>query len=337
VFFWLITGAFLVASMVVVGGITRMTNSGLSMVEWKLIMGILPPLSPEEWQDTFEKYQTFPEYQKINSHFALDDFKSIFWWEYSHRMLGRLIGIIFLVPFIIFWLKGHFTKKWLWRLSGLFILGGFQGFLGWYMVKSGLVNNPDVSHYRLAAHLIAALLLFSYIIWLIMELINPGKSCIKIRGYRFSIWLLYFMALVQITYGALVAGLNAGLFYPTFPTMNGEWVPASIGVQINGVGCMALVNDITTVQFIHRWLGITLFFSIVAIYLLYAPSLLTKARKRLKALLWLVTLQASLGILVLLLSVPLILAVLHQFTAAILLGAIVINLHGSRSDLLSPT
>jgi heme a synthase len=323
--------------MVVIGGITRLTNSGLSMVEWKLILGSLPPLSNQEWQETFKKYQEFPEYQKINAHYTLSDFKSIFWWEYSHRLLGRLIGIIFLVPFVVFWVRGYFSKKWLWRLNGLFVLGGFQGFLGWYMVKSGLVDNPDVSHYRLATHLIAALLLFSYIIWLIMELINPGKSSLKVRGYKFSMWLLYFMALVQITYGALVAGLNAGLFYPTFPTMNGEWVPSSMNVQFNSIGWLALVDDITTVQFIHRWFGITLFFSVLAIYLLNGPSLLVKARKRLKTLLWLVTFQAALGILALLFSVPLMLAILHQFTAAILLGIIVINLHGSRSDQLLPT
>ena len=330
VFIWLITGAVLVASMVVIGGITRLTNSGLSMVEWKLIMGSVPPLNEQEWQVTFEKYQQFPEYQKINNTYSLDDFKAIFWWEYSHRLLGRLIGVIFLIPFIFFWIKGYFTKRWLWRLSFLFVLGGFQGFLGWFMVKSGLVDNPDVSHYRLAAHLLAALLLFSYIIWLIMNMADQAQSEIKIRSYNTLLWILYLLTLVQIVYGALVAGLNAGVFYSTYPRMNGEWIPASINEHIASSGWLALVNDITTVQFIHRWLGTIIFFLIVGLYYTYLPSLLTKNKNRLQFLLWIVAVQATLGILTLLFSVPFILAVSHQLTALIVLGALIINLHGSR-------
>ena len=322
--------------MVVIGGITRLTNSGLSMVEWKLIMGSVPPLSEKEWQATFEKYQQFPEYQKINSNYTLSDFKAIFWWEYSHRLLGRLIGIIFLIPFIIFWLKGYFNKGWLSRLSLLFVLGGFQGFLGWFMVKSGLIDNPDVSHYRLAAHLVAALLLFSYIMWLIMDIVNENKSGIRIQSYNNSLWALYFLALIQIIYGALVAGLNAGLYYPTYPRMNGEWLPASISEQIAATGWLALISDITTVQFIHRWLGTALLLLVVALYYVFQPSLLTHNKKRLQLLLGVVTLQALLGILALLFSVPFILAVLHQFTALILLGVLIINLHGSRVGRLAP-
>jgi cytochrome c oxidase assembly protein subunit 15 len=336
VLIWLITGAVLVASMVVIGGITRLTNSGLSMVEWKLVMGSIPPLSEKEWQATFEKYQQFPEYQKINSNYKLSDFKAIFWWEYSHRLLGRIIGIVFLIPFIVFWLKGNFNKGWLWRLSLLFVLGGLQGLLGWFMVKSGLIDNPDVSHYRLAAHLIAALLLFSYIIWLIMTWVNETKSEIKIQSYNYSLWVLYFLTLIQITYGALVAGLNAGVFYTTYPKMNGAWIPASISEKITSTGWLALVSDVTTVQFIHRWLGTALFFLVVVLYYVYQPSLLTQNKKRLHFLLGAVTLQVLLGILTLLFTVPFILAVLHQFTALIVLGVLIINLHGSRFVRLSP-
>ena len=336
VLIWLIIGAVLVASMVVIGGITRLTNSGLSMVEWKLIMGSVPPLSEQEWQTTFEKYQQFPEYQKINSSYTLDDFKAIFWWEYSHRLLGRLIGVIFLIPFIIFWLKGYFDKRWLWRLSFLFFLGGFQGFLGWFMVKSGLVDNPDVSHYRLAAHLIAALLLFSYIMWLIMDMVNQAKSEIKIQAYSKSLWTIYILSLVQIVYGALVAGLNAGVFYPTYPRMNGEWIPSLINEQLATTGWVTLVNDVTTVQFIHRWLGTAIFFLVLVLYYTYLPSLLRQNKRRLQVLLGIVGLQALLGILTLLLSVPFVLAVSHQLTALILLGVLIINLHGSRSGQLEP-
>jgi cytochrome c oxidase assembly protein subunit 15 len=337
VLIWLIAGALLVASMVVIGGITRLTNSGLSMVEWKLIMGSVPPLSEKEWQATFEKYQQFPEYQKVNSNFTLNDFKAIYWWEYSHRLLGRIIGIVFIIPFIIFWIKGYFTKRRLWRLSLLFILGGFQGFLGWFMVKSGLVDNPDVSHYRLAAHLIAALLLFSYIMWLIMDIIDETKDEIKVYGYNISLWALYLLALVQVAYGALVAGLNAGLFYPTYPKMNGEWIPASVGEQFATTNWLAMVSDITTVQFIHRWLGTAIFLLVVAMYYLFQPSLVTQSKRYLQLLLWVVSVQALLGILALLLSVPFILAVLHQFTALLLLGVLIINLHGSRVGGLAPT
>jgi cytochrome c oxidase assembly protein subunit 15 len=321
--------------MVVIGGITRLTNSGLSMVEWKLIMGSIPPLSEQEWQVTFEKYQQFPEYQKINSEYTLSDFKAIFWWEYSHRLLGRIIGVVFLIPFIIFWIKGYFNKRWLWRLSVLFVLGGFQGFLGWFMVKSGLVSNPDVSHYRLAAHLIAALLLFSYIIWLIADWHNEKRNPIKIKTYNNLLRIVYILTLIQITYGALVAGLNAGLFYATYPRMNGEWIPASISEQISKIGWLALVSDITTVQFIHRWLGTLIFFFIVGVYYVYESSLLPQSKKRLLALLWVVLSQAILGILALLFSVPFIIAVLHQFTAVVVLAVLIMNLHGSRSGQLA--
>ena len=242
VLIWLITGAVLVAAMVVVGGITRLTNSGLSMVEWKLIMGSVPPLTEAEWQATFAKYQQFPEYKKINQHYTLSDFKAIFWWEYSHRLLGRIIGLVFIVPFIIFWLRGYFTKKWRWRLVLLFAMGGLQGFLGWFMVKSGLVDNPDVSHYRLAIHLLAAFLLFGYIIWLIMDILEPAKSLIRVKTYHKVLVVIFLLALLQITFGAFVAGLNAGLFYPTFPTMNGVFMPASIMNLYRTEGWLALTG-----------------------------------------------------------------------------------------------
>ena len=330
VLIWLITGALLVASMVIIGGITRLTNSGLSIVEWKLIMGAIPPTSDLEWQETFSNYQQFPEYQKINKDYTLADFKSIFWWEYLHRLIGRLIGVVFLIPFIIFWVKGYFKRSWLLRLIILFGLGGLQGFLGWFMVKSGLLDVPDVSHYRLAIHLIAAFLLFSYIIWLIIDLLQPDKPKINIIGYKPILSLFFIITLVQITYGAFVAGLDAGKFYPTFPTMNGELLPEIIGSQFVEHGWVSLISDVPAVQFIHRVLGIALFVMISMIYYAYYPSLGQKGKNRLRALYGLISIQALLGITVLLLSVPLILAVLHQVTALIILGVIIINIHGAR-------
>lgn len=316
--------------MVIIGGITRLTNSGLSMVEWKLIMGALPPTSDAEWQETFSKYQQFPEYQQINKDYTLADFKSIFWWEYLHRLIGRVIGIVFLIPFIVFWIRGYFDRSWLLRLIVLFALGGLQGFLGWFMVKSGLIGVPDVSHYRLAIHLIAAFLLFSYIIWLIVDLLESKKSNIKAIGYKPIMSLFYIITLVQITYGAFVAGLDAGKFYPTFPTMNGEWMPAIIAQQFAEKGWISLISDVPSVQFIHRILGIALFIMISMIYYAYYPSLRQKGKNRLRALYALVSIQAILGISVLLLSVPILLAVLHQITALLILGAITINVHGAR-------
>ncbi len=330
VLIWLITGAVLVAFMVVLGGITRLTNSGLSIVEWKLIMGTIPPLSEAEWQSTFEKYQQFPEYQKTNYNYSVNDFKSIFWWEYLHRLLGRIIGIVFLLPFVVFWIRGNFTKQQLWQLSLLFVLGGFQGFLGWFMVKSGLIANPDVSHYRLAIHLVAAFLLFSYIIWLIMNLLSPIQSTIRVKPYYSVLWIIYCLALIQIVFGALVAGLNAGLFYPTFPTMNGAWLPVVITEKYAADGWISLLSDITTIQFIHRWLGISLLLLLIAIYYQYGPSLLRKSRIYLKYLLMVVFIQAILGVSALLYSVPITIAVLHQFTALVLLGLLVVNIHSSR-------
>lgn len=327
---WLITGAILVALMVVLGGITRLTNSGLSMVEWKLIMGTVPPLTEAEWQSTFEKYQQFPEYQKSNFDYSLDDFKSIFWWEYSHRLLGRIIGIVFLLPFLFFWIRGYFTRRQVWQLGILFVLGGLQGFLGWYMVKSGLVDNPEVSHYRLAVHLAAAFILFSYIVWLIMNLISPLKSTVRIRTYYKALWLIYFLAMAQIVFGAFVAGLNGGLFYPTFPTMNGEWMPAVIHINYNNYGILSLVNNVTSIQFIHRWLGILLLAVTVAIFYFYGPSIMNKNKRYLKYLLIVIFIQALLGVSALLYSVPFSIAVLHQFTALILIGVLVINIHHAR-------
>jgi cytochrome c oxidase assembly protein subunit 15 len=320
----------MVASMVIIGGITRLTNSGLSIVEWKLIMGAMPPSSDSEWQETFSKYQQFPEYQQINKDYTLADFKSIFWWEYMHRLIGRLIGVVFLIPFVIFWIKGYFDRSWLVKLIVLFALGGLQGFLGWFMVKSGLIDIPDVSHYRLAIHLIAAFLLFSYIIWLIIGLISPDKSDIKVIGYKPILWLFFIITLAQITYGAFVAGLDAGKFYPTFPTMNGEWMPVIIAKQFAEAGWVSLISDVPSVQFIHRILGYTLFILISMIYFAYYPSLREKGKKGLKALYALISIQALLGISVVLLSVPILLAVLHQITALIILGLIIINIHGAR-------
>lgn len=324
---WLLIGAFLVASMVILGGITRLTQSGLSMVEWKIIMGSIPPLNELEWQETFKKYQAFPEYQKLNIHYTLSDFKSIFWWEYSHRLLGRIIGLIFIIPFLFFLLTKKLDKSLTKKLVFVLIMGAFQGFMGWFMVKSGLVNNPHISHYRLAAHLVTAFFLFAYIFNLALIIGWPYKNRIRIFYYSHHLNILLALITVQVIFGAFVAGLKAGLFYPTFPTMNGEWLPAIIGKSLASDGWSSLFNTIASVQFIHRWLGVTVWLFAGLTGILYFPSMAGKIRTSYLILITIISLQALLGIFTLVYSVPITLGVLHQLGALIVLMAWVYARH----------
>ncbi len=330
IFIWLLIGAFLVASMVVIGGITRLTQSGLSMVEWKLIMGSVPPINEAEWQATFEKYQQFPEYQKLNIDYTIQDFKSIFWWEYSHRLLGRIIGIIFLLPFLYFLFTKRLEKPLVKKLVFILFMGAFQGFLGWFMVKSGLVNNPYVSHYRLAAHLITALFLFGYIFNLALTIGWPSKTFIRVPYYRQVLIILLVLLCFQILFGAFVAGLKAGYFYPTWPTMNGVWLPAIISKTYNSSGIVSFFNTVAGVQFMHRWLGIGLWVSILFTGITFGSSLAGKMKNSFWILFTVVTLQAILGIFTLLHSVPIALAVFHQLGALITIMAWVYAMHSSR-------
>lgn len=327
---WLLIGAFLVAAMVVIGGITRLTQSGLSMVEWKLIMGSVPPMNETEWLTTFEKYKQFPEYQQLNTNYELSDFKSIFWWEYSHRLLGRIIGIVFLLPFLYFLFAKKLDRPLLTKLLFILFMGGFQGFLGWFMVKSGLVNNPHVSHYRLAAHLITAFFLFGYIWNLALEIRWPSTNKIWYMYFHSMLKVLLVIISFQILFGAFVAGLKAGLFYPTFPTMNGEWLPALLSENYASSGTSILFNSIAGVQFIHRWLGIGLWFAALAIGITFEPSLAGNARKAFWILFVAISLQAVLGIFTLLYAVPILLAVLHQLGALIIIMAWVYASHTAR-------
>lgn len=327
---WLLVGAFLVASMVIIGGITRLTQSGLSMVEWKLIMGSVPPMNDGEWQSTFEKYQQFPEYQKLNVDYTLGDFKSIFWWEYSHRLLGRVIGIVFLIPFLLFLFQKKLDPPLIKKLLFVLAMGAFQGFLGWFMVKSGLVNNPHVSHYRLAAHLITAFFLFAYIFNLALTIGWPSKTEIRIPHYGSVLKTLLVILSVQILYGALVAGLKAGLFYPTFPTMNGDWMPIIIGESYAKSGWLSLLDTVASVQFIHRWLGMIVWISAGLIAIVFGSSFAGKLKSSFWILFATISIQPLLGIYTLLYFVPITLAVLHQFGALLSLMALIYALHTTR-------
>lgn len=307
---WLYSGLFLVALMVIIGGITRLTQSGLSMVEWKLIGGTLPPLNELEWQETFAKYQQFPEYQKINKGMQLAEFKMIFFWEYLHRLLGRLIGLVFMIPFLIFWLKKWFNNQQKKQLLVLLVLGGFQGFLGWFMVKSGLVDNPHVSHFRLAAHLIAAFGVMCYIYWLIMHF-NGVKRKDNSQLYKLSKWFIGLL-LVQIIYGAFVAGLKAGYFLQ----IDDSILKNIVGYNFRNTNDFDLLSNPIDVQAFHRIFAWIVF--IIAVFI-YRKSRKTNLYGISNVVFGLVLFQISLGIATLFLRVEILTAVTHQFVAIILL------------------
>ncbi len=314
---WLLALCALVFAMVVLGGVTRLTHSGLSMVEWRPLMGWLPPLSEAEWQRVFAKYQQFPEYQKINLGMTLAEFKGIFWFEFLHRVLGRVIGLAFLIPFLWFWLRGHIHGG-LWaKLAFAFVLGGLQGLMGWYMVKSGMVDRPDVSQYRLTAHLGLAVVIYGYMFWVALGLLatRTGHAPPPLRR-----WGLAATALVTVTLlsGGLVAGLDAGFTYNTFPLMDGRIVPAGYWA----VGGISLFEDIDTVQFNHRWLAKLTLAAIVALWF-YARrfDLAPRARMAANVLLAVGVAQLALGIATLLTVVAVSLAALHQAGAMVLFTA----------------
>lgn len=323
---WLGSVIFLIFAMVVVGGITRLTGSGLSMVEWRPLMGILPPLSEPAWQSTFEKYQAFPEYRHHNAEMTLSEFKFIFWWEYIHRLLGRAIGIVFLGPFLYFWLARRFPPGMASKLIIAFILGGLQGFLGWYMVRSGLVDVPRVSHYRLAAHLTLALFLMAYLFWLFLDLLPPPKPLRLGPGLHVLLVVLGLLVGVQIIYGAFTAGLHAGLVVRTFPRMNGLWIPNGIGAM-DPVWRNGLENPVT-VHFIHRTLGWVLLSGTLAFWYIVARWY-PHARLRAAAHSWIaaVTAQFFLGVFTVLHAVPISLASLHQAGACLVLLVLVWTIH----------
>jgi heme a synthase len=257
---WLTCVCLSLLVMMTVGGITRLTGSGLSIVDWNPIMGIIPPLTHQEWVDAFEKYKQFPQYKITHSHIGLQEFKGIFFWEYLHRLIGRLIGVVFALPFFYFLAKKCFNRRMAGRLGIAFVLGGSQGFLGWYMVKSGLVNKPYVSHYRLAAHLSLALLILVYIFRIVLDIrfpTNPVNDRVNISSEsaplrRLATSLVCLIG-VQIVFGAFMAGLHAGIGYNTFPTMNGEWIPSKL-LDLTPAWLNFFENTVA-IQFTHRTLG----------------------------------------------------------------------------------
>lgn len=327
---WLFVMAALIFALVLVGGATRLTDSGLSITEWLPILGAIPPLNEADWQLAFQKYQQIPEYKIINKGMGLAAFKQIYWWEWTHRFLGRFVGLAFLVPFIWFWIKGQINAPLARRLGAIFILGGLQGALGWYMVRSGLVDRVDVSQYRLAAHLSLAVLLYGWILWTALGLRRAPKTSAPAYAMTTEKWLaLGFVCLVfiQIILGAFVAGLDAGKGYNTWPLMDGAVIPE--GLLAMTPRWTNLFENALTVQFIHR---------MMAYFIVLAALLHALDQWRIGTPTWvssliiflLVCLQVGLGIWVLLARAPIDLSLMHQAAALVLFAACLWHLHSIR-------
>ena len=316
---WLAVVSLAIFALVIVGGATRLTDSGLSITEWKPIHGVIPPLSEAEWQEELELYRQIPEYQQINKGMSLAEFKVIYWWEWAHRLLARGVGVLFAVPLAFFWLTGRLEARLKLPLLGILVLGGLQGFIGWWMVASGLVDRVDVSQYRLATHLTLAAVIIAAIVWVSRGLAShsgdpaPGPSSGRIAG------ILVLMILVQIYLGGLVAGMDAGLAYNSWPLMDGAIIPT--GLLAMSPAWLNVFENAKTVQFDHRMFGYALWL-VAAIHmgisLTRAPA--TTHARRSVVLFALVTLQAATGIITLLLQVPVFWALVHQGLAILVLG-----------------
>lgn len=329
--FWLFGCCGLVFAMILIGAITRLTESGLSIVEWRPLTGALPPLNEEGWRRMFALYQTSPEFHQKHFWMDLEDFKQIFFWEWFHRLLGRLVGAAYALPFLFFLIKGWIPKDRILKLLGIFLLGGAQGFMGWFMVKSGLVDLPSVSHYRLAAHLSLALLIFVLMFWQGLVFLTPeGRNraepprdaALLCHG-----WIALAFVFVTMLWGALTAGLDAGLVYnDTFPWMGETWIPEEVWAR-NPVWLSFFENH-AGVQFVHRWLALA---TLVAVAGFAGHALAKKRAGRLYlAILVVVIVQAGLGIWTLFSHVALSVAVMHQGGAVVLLSLIVAALYALR-------
>jgi heme a synthase len=323
---WLLLLALLVLAMVVVGGATRLTGSGLSITEWAPVTGVVPPMSEAAWLDEFEKYREIPQYQLVNRGMSLDEFKTIYWWEWGHRFLGRLVGLVFLVPFVWFWATGRLEKRLVPWVLGAFFLGGLQGVLGWYMVASGLSERVTVSQYRLAAHLTLAAIIFVYLLWLAERLRVRGAEPSMPSRLKWGAGAILGLSILQIALGAFVAGLHAGLTYQSWPLMDGRFVPG--GLMRMEPWWANFFENVTMVQFNHRMLGYVLVMAAIA----HAVDCLRQAGEgpvtlRAGLLAGAMVVQAGLGIATLLSSVSLELALLHQAGAMAVLTIAVIHMH----------
>jgi cytochrome c oxidase assembly protein subunit 15 len=333
---WLTFVAVLVFLMVLVGGITRLTESGLSMVRWEPISGAVPPLSEADWQAEFDHYRGSPQYAQVNRGMSLDDFKTIFFWEYIHRLLGRLIGLAFALPLAWFAWKKAVPRGYGWKLGGLLALGGLQGAIGWWMVASGLIDRPEVSHIRLAVHLLTALLILAGLSWVSLDLraLARDPDAVPARAPLLGLWALSLLFL-QFLFGAYVAGLDAGYAFNTWPKMGDEFFPS--GVEMYDVFLRNFVDNPVVVQFVHRWLAFLV--AALAVWL-GARAWAAGHRQEAAMLIGAVFAQILLGILTILSGVQIDIAVAHQGMAALLLAAMVLATHrlgsGPRAGVETP-
>jgi len=317
---WLYLIALMIVAIIIVGGATRLTDSGLSITEWQPIHGVIPPLSEAAWEDEFAKYREIPQYELINAGMMLSDFKTIYWWEWGHRFLGRLIGAVFFVPFVFFWVSGRIASNLKAPLVGIFVLGGLQGAVGWWMVTSGLSVRTDVSQYRLAIHLTLACALLAYVVWVARGL-SPLPTWPASRVLRKGAWLVVALVFIQIFLGGIVAGLNAGLVFNTWPLLDGALVPS--GLFIQEPAWRNLFENVATVQFNHRMVAYLLLLG-AGVHVFHAWRSAYFRSAVLIALL--VASQAFIGIATLIMVVPLELALVHQLGAAVVLWAAIVHL-----------
>jgi len=314
---WLYTMFILIFLIVAVGGLTRLTDSGLSITEWELFKGVLPPLSNDKWIFYFDEYKKIPEYTEINYNMTLSEFKVIYYWEYGHRILARLIGLFSIVPLIYLFLKYKNERKNIYKYFLIFILICFQGFLGWFMVKSGLVNNTDVSHYRLALHLSVALLIISLVYWFLISNLNIKKFLVKIPNRILNIFLI--LIVIQIIFGAFLAGLDGGLLYNTWPDMNGFVIPTD--VSFKDLFALDSTNNPSVIQFYHRKIAYVIF-----LFLIYLNYLFLKKGMDYKIFIILnlaILFQIALGIITLLSGVKISYASLHQLGSILVLTSVI--------------
>ena len=328
--FWFWSIAAITFAVVVIGGITRLTHSGLSIVDWRPVVGIVPPLNDAQWTEAFDRYRQFPEYQQLRRGMTLAEFKDIFFWEYLHRFGARAISVVFLIPAVFFWRAGYLTRPLALRALALFGGGALQGVVGWLMVKSGLVDRPSVSHYRLAVHLILAVAILGFSIWLARDLAIrwplPGAKSSTRRTIGRGLGIVGALLAVQIIWGAFVAGMKAGVIFGTFPLMMGQLVPP--GWMALDPPLVNLVQNPATVQWVHRLLGTILLLSAMAVFLKIRRIAPDRATRRLNvALLSSIASQYLLGVLTLLYYVPVSLAVVHQAMALIIVAIWVVSVH----------
>jgi len=312
--YWLLICCFMVGVMILLGGATRLTGSGLSIVDWKPLTGFFPPTSQVEWETLFASYKTSPEFVKINFWMTTDDFKSIYWLEYLHRLWGRLIGLVFLLPYLLIVIRRKIPFLLSLKLGGLFSLICLQGIIGWYMVKSGLVDEPFVSQYRLALHLGLAFLIFGLLFWFAINFLTPRRHKTRSVWLRSGSLIIVYCTFITIISGAFVAGLDAGLTYNTFPLMDGQWVPA--GILVMSPWWVNLFENTAAVQFTHRLIAIGTVTLTVLFWILASREILDVGVSRaINSLTILVICQLGLGIATLLTEVEILFALLHQFGA----------------------